>query len=1072
MQNKGVVKFFAIIFALVCLFQLSFTLVSTIMSGKANTYSTGPKVMEQARQLAKSNPAKLELIFDSLSKARLEYFNDSMSSVSVYNILLKKYTLKDIREREINLGLDLKGGMNVTMEVSVPDIIHALSGYSKDPVFNKALQKAIEKEKTSTADFVDLFAAAFKETDPNAKLAAIFNTVELKDKVNYNSTNEQVITVIREEANAAIDRTFNILRSRIDRFGVTQPNIQRLQTAGRILIELPGIKEPERVRKLLQGTARLEFWETYQFPDLSSFFLESNKKLASILTAGGDTIKGDSTKVMDTANLAKSPATKETLAEKKGKKEKAGKNPKETAAPEKKTAKKDTAKSSNALLNQLGKDTTKKGEASKNEQTFQDYAKKNPLTAYLHLAIYQTKDGKYEAGKGATVGSSYIKDTSRVNHMLKLVKNMFPRDMKLSWTVKPRTETPDVLELNALKVTSRDGSPSLGGDVITNARQDYDQNGKVEVAMSMNSEGARVWKRLTGDNVGKQIAIVLDGYVYSAPNVLGEIPNGTSSITGNFTVEEAQDLANILKAGKLPAPARIVAEEVVGPSLGQESINAGLISFIIAFIGVLLYMSLYYNGAGHVADIALFANVFFLFGVLASIGAVLTLPGIAGVVLTLAMAVDSNVIIYERMREEIRAGKGLRLVVKDGFHHALSAIIDGHVTTILTGIVLYIFGSGAVQGFATTLVIGLLLSLFSSIFIARLCFEFMLDRNMNITVGNRYTINAFQNTHIDFIGLRKKMYILSLCIIIPGVISIFIRGLDPGLDFTGGRSYIVRFDQNIPTNGLRESLRKEMGESPEVKTFGPKNQVKITTKYLINDRTPKADSLVNVKLFQGIKAFYKSAITYEQFKSNDAKKIMGELSSQRVDPTISYRLIQQAFLAVLFALIIIFIYIAIRFKNWQYGLGGVISLFHDTLVIITAFTLLWGFLPFSLEVDQSFIAALLTIIGYSIMDTVIIFDRIREYSKLYPKRDLANNINAAINSTLGRTINTSGITLVTMVVIFIFGGEVLRGFMFALIIGVISGTYSSVFNATPIAYDVIMWQRRRKEKKELSSKAR
>ena len=543
-----------------------------------------------------------------------------------------------------------------------------------------------------------------------------------------------------------------------------------------------------------------------------------------------------------------------------------------------------------------------------------------------------------------------------------------------------------------------------------------------------------------------------------------------SSITGgNMTVEEAQDLANILKAGKLPAPARIVAEEIVGPSLGQESINAGLISFIIAFIGVLLYMSLYYNGAGHVADIALFANVFFLFGVLASIGAVLTLPGIAGVVLTLAMAVDSNVIIYERMREEIRAGKGLRLVVKDGFHHALSAIIDGHVTTILTGIVLYIFGSGPVQGFATTLVLGLLLSLFSSIFIARLCFEWMLDRNMNITVGNKYTINAFQNTKIDFIGLRKKMYILSICIMIPGAISIFYRGLDPGLDFTGGRSFVVRFDQNVSTNDIREGLRKQMGESPEVKTFGPKNQVKITTKYLINERTQKADSMVDAKVFEGVKGFYKTSIDYKAYKSSDPKKIIGELSSQRVDPTISYRLIQQAFLAVLFSLIIIFIYIAIRFKNWQYGLGGVISLFHDTLIIITAFTLFWGILPFSLEVDQSFIAALLTIIGYSIMDTVIIFDRIREYNKLYPKRDLSNNINAAINSTLGRTINTSGVTLVTLIVIFVFGGEVLRGFMFALIIGVVSGTYSSVFNATPIAYDLIMWGKRRKEKKELAA---
>ena len=1079
MQNKGVVQFFAVIFALVCLFQLSFSFIGYRYKLKASSYSEAPAVNEMAMKLANGNALRREFLYDSISKARLEYFNDSMANLPVYNIILKKYTLKDVREREINLGLDLKGGMNVTMEVSVPEIIRALSGNSQNPIFVRALQRALDKEKTSTADFVDLFAQAFKETDPNAKLASIFNTVELKDKINYNSTNEDVIKVIRDESNAAIDRTFNILRTRIDRFGVTQPNIQRLQTAGRILIELPGIKEPERVRKLLQGTAQLEFWETYQFPDLASFLNEADKKLIAILHTGADTtsaadsLKNDS--ISKAAALAKVTETgkKETGKKETGKEKEAKKEVVKNENPPKKEIKTDTSKKENALLKQLGKDTSAKAIHNKQGGSLEESAKKNPLFTYLNPNIYRDKDGKYEQGKTAMVGQAFVKDTARVNHMLRLTKNIFPRDVKFAWTVKPLKETKEILQLVALKITSRDGTPAMGGDVITNARQDYDQNGQVEVSMSMNGEGARVWKRLTGENIGRQIAIVLDGYVYSYPNVRGEIPNGMSSISGgNMTVEEAQDLANILKAGKLPAPARIVAEEEVGPSLGQESINAGLLSFIIAFIGVLLYMSLYYNGAGHVADIALFANVFFLFGVLASIGAVLTLPGIAGIVLTLAMAVDSNVIIYERMREEIRAGKGLRLVVKDGFHHALSAIIDGHVTTILTGIVLYIFGSGPIQGFATTLVIGLLLSLFSSIFIARLCFEFMLDRNMDITVGNKFTINAFQHTKIDFIGLRNKMYILSLCIIIPGIFSIFIRGLDPGLDFTGGRSFVVRFDQNVSTNRLRESLKKVLGESPEVKTFGPSNQVKITTKFMINDRTPSADSIVNARIFDGVKGSYAKPITFADYKSNDPKKIIGERSHQRVDPTISYALIWQAVFAVFFSLIIIFIYIAIRFKNWQYGLGGVVSLFHDTLIIITAFTLLHGIMPFGMEVDQSFIAALLTIIGYSIMDTVIIFDRIREYNKLYPKRDLANNINAAINSTLGRTINTSGITVVVLIVIFIFGGEVLRGFMFALLIGVISGTYSSVFNATPIAYDVIMFRRRKKERKEMMAKAK
>ena len=1064
MQNKGAVKLFAIIFGLVCVFQLSFTFISYRYSVKADDYANAPVGKELAVKLARGDKARLEFLTDSVIRSRNEYFNDSMANINVYNILLKKYTLKDVREREINLGLDLKGGMNVTMAVSVPEVIRALSGYSQDPTFNKALQLAIQKEKSSTADFVDLFAESFKQVDPNAKLAAIFNTVELKDRINFNTTNEEVIKVIRDETNAAIDRTYHILTTRIDRFGVVQPNIQKLQTAGRILIELPGIKDPERVRKLLQGTAQLEFWETYQFTALHPYFTEANKKMAAILSAGSDTMKGDSAK-MDTAGTAKAISNKLALSEKKA----SSKTKASTARND--GAKKDTA-GGNALLKQLGNDTSKSSAMNKKAESEQ-WMKNNPLFAVLAMAIYQNKDGQYQAGQTAMVGRALIKDTARINYMLRLVKHMFPRDLKLVWTVKPRDEAKDVLELVALKVTSRDGSPALGGDMITQARQDYDQNGRVEVSMSMNSEGARIWKRLTGDNIGKQIAIVLDGYVYSYPNVNGEIPNGMSSITGgSMTVKEAQDLANILKAGKLPAPARIVQEEVVGPSLGKESINRGLISFIIAFIGVLLYMSLYYNGAGHVADVALFANVFFLFGVLASIGAVLTLPGIAGIVLTLAMAVDSNVIIYERMREEIRAGKGMRLVVKDGFKHALSAIIDGHVTTILTGIVLYIFGSGPVQGFATTLVIGLLLSLFSSIFIARLLFEWMLDRNMTITTGYKWTQNAFQNIKINFIGLRYKMYILSIAIIIPGIISIFIRGLDPGLDFTGGRSYVVRFDGPVKTADIRQSLGNILKEYPEVKTFGPSNQVKITTKFMINERSQQADSIVNVKLFEGVKGFFRTPVTLKEFKAADPKKAIGEMSSQRVDPTIGYALIRQAILAVFFSLIIIFIYIALRFKNWQFGIGGVVSLFHDTLIIITMFTLFHGILPFSMEVDQSFIAALLTIIGYSIMDTVIIFDRIREYRALYPKRELADNINGAINSTLGRTINTSGVTIVVLIVIFIFGGEVLRGFTFALLIGVVSGTYSSVFNATPVAYDILMYQKRRKEKKELEVKVK
>ncbi len=1055
MQNKGVVKFFAIVFGLVCLFQLSFTGISYYYSTRAEKYADSPVVAQTARAMAKGDAVKEKFLTDSLTRSRIEYYNDSMAGVNVFNILLKKYTLKDVREREINLGLDLKGGMNVTMAVSVPDVIRALSGNNQDPTFTKALDLAIQKEKNSTADFVDLFYESFRETDPNAKLAAIFSTVELKDRVTFNSTNEEVINVIREETNAAIDRTYNILATRIDRFGVVQPNIQRLQTAGRILIELPGIKEPERVRKLLQGTAQLEFWETYQYPDLYTYFAEANKRLVSILNAGLETAQSDSTLASDSLATEKAIVNKQQLAEKKTDL---------TSGID--TTPADTSKA-NVLLDQLGKDTARSASGAK-DQSFDEYARTNPLFAYLNPAIYQTQDGQYMPGQTAMVGRAFIKDTARINNMLRMTRNLFPRDMKLAWTVKPRDEeAKDILELVALKVTSRDGSPALGGDVITNARQDYDQNGRVEVSMSMSSEGARIWKRLTGENIGKQIAIVLDGYVYSYPNVSSEIPNGMSSITGGgMSVEEALDLANILKAGKLPAPARIVQEEVVGPSLGRESIQSGLISFIIAFVIVLLYMTLYYNRAGNVADIALFANVFFLFGVMASLGAVLTLPGIAGIVLTLAMAVDSNVIIYERMREEIRAGKGMRLVVKDGYRHAYSAIIDGHVTTILTGIVLYIFGSGPVQGFATTLVIGLLISLFTAVLIARLFFEYMLDHNMPISVGNRFTKNLFTNLTFDFISWRKKAYVFSASLLTIGIVFILLRGLEPGLDFTGGRSYIVRFDQEVSTNNIRESLGKSFGIAPEVKTFGPLTQVKITTKYLIDDLSQEADSIVDYKLFEGVQSFYKSPIDYEEFKSSDQGKSRGEFSSQRIDPVISFALIWQAVMAVVFSLVIIFIYIAIRFKNWQYGLGGVAALFHDTLIILGIFSIFHGILPFSMEVDQSFIAAILTVIGYSIMDTVIIFDRIREYNSLYPKRDLTININGAINVTLGRTINTSGTTLLTLIVIFIFGGEVLRGFTFAMLVGVIVGTYSSIFVATPISYEIITWMKRRKEAKE------
>ncbi|MBL7104069.1 MAG: protein translocase subunit SecDF [Bacteroidales bacterium] len=1040
MQNRGAIKFFAILFALVCLFQLSFTFVTSRVEKHARDYADNEATVDLAKELSNGDELLEGFILDSISRAREHYYLDSMSNQVVYNILLRKYTYKDCKEREINLGLDLKGGMNVTLEVSIGDIVKGLSGNSQNPTFQEALKRTYEKQKDSQKDFVTLFGESIKEIDPNFSLASIF-LYEFRDKgITATSSNSEVISVIRSETNGAFDRAFNILRTRIDRFGVAQPNIQKIATSNRVLVELPGIKDPERVRKLLQGTASLEFWETYKFNEVYQYFSEANNRLAEIYYTKEDTVESDKTEEIVEVT------EEETIIEE------------EIQLTESET---ETDTTELTLLEQLETDTT---ELTMEDQNLEQYKKMNPLYAALNPA-YEQQQGEYYPGQSATVGYAAIKDTAWVNKMLEETKNIFPRDLKLAWMNEPRVAGSDYLELLALKITSRDRKPALGGEVITNARQDYDQNGRVEVTMSMNSEGAKIWKRLTGENIGRQIAIVLDDYVYSAPNVNDEIPTGQSSISGgNTTIEEAQDLANILKAGKLPARARIVEEAVVGPSLGKEAVNAGLWSFVIAFILVLVYMIFYYNRAGWVSDLALVTNIFFLFGVLASFGAVLTLPGIAGIVLTLGMAVDANVIIYERIKEEVRAGKGMRLAIDDGYKNAYSAIIDGNVTTLLTGIVLYVFGSGPVQGFATTLIIGILSSLFSAIFISRLIFTWALNKNKTINFANNITRNVLTKVNFNFLNVRKTAYIISTIVILIGIISLGIRGLNYGVDFSGGRTYVIRFDQDVKTNNIRTALTEtfinEDGQSipPEVKTFGPDKQVKVTTKFMIDNNEPEVDSIIQTRLFEGLKQFYKDqSIQYKEFSSDTEgeDKLIGILSSQKVGPTIADDIRNRAVMAIVFALIVIFIYIAIRFKKWQFGLAGVIALFHDTIITIGIFSLFYNVLPFSLEIDQAFIAAILTIIGYSINDTVIIFDRIREFSNLHRKRDLKTNINAALNSTLARTFNTSGTTLVVLLTVFIFGGEIIRGFAFALLIGVLVGTYSSLFNASPIAYDLI-----------------
>lgn len=1038
MQNKGAIKVFAIALAIVSLYQLSFTFVTQRVEKKAKKYASNEVTVNLAKKMAQGNDILLGYYLDSISNARETYFLDSMDNVVVYNILIDKYTYRQAKEREINLGLDLKGGMNVVLEVSVVDIIQALSGNSKDPVFVQAMQLAREKQKNSQKDFVTLFGESFTEVDPNAQLASIF-LFEFKDRgINVNSTNSEVLAVIRKETESAIDRSFQILRTRIDRFGVTQPNIQRLAVSGRILVELPGIKDPKRVRKLLQGTAQLEFWETYNFSELYTFFDEANQRLAEMNIASQESTTAAAAKTESIDNNATGNDSSN-----------------DSGLEESATAAQDTS-ASTSLLDQIKGDTT-----ATDQDSFDEYAKKNPLYAYLMPSYFPDESGRYFPGNTARIGTALVKDTAMINNMLRRVNSVFPRNMKLAWTVKSRAMSkgqPEVLELVALK-GSRDNKAAMGGEVIIDARQDFDQNGRVEVTIQKNSEGAKSWKRLTGDNIGRQIAIVLDDYVYSYPVVNDEIPNGRSSISGGeMSIEEAQDLANILKAGKLPAPSKIMEEAVVGPSLGREAVSSGLWSFVLAFVLVLVYMVFYYHRAGFVADLALFTNIFFLMGVLASLGAVLTLPGIAGIVLTLGMAVDANVIIYERIKEEVRAGKGVRLAITDGYKNAYSAIIDGNVTTLLTGIVLYTFGTGPVQGFATTLIIGLLTSLFTSILISRIIFVYLLDTNKTITFSTKLTSDFLANAKFNFLGMRKKAYVFSIIMIFISLVSLTFRGLNYGVDFTGGRTYLVRFDQDVTVNEVRNALTAEFpNAAPEVKTFGPSRQVKITTKYLIDDESKEVDSIIQQKLYNGLNQFFAAPINYNQFTSDEEAndKLIGILSSQKIGPTIASDIRNKAIMAIVFSLIIIFSYIAIRFRKWQYGLAGVIALFHDSIIVLGLFSLFYNILPFNMEVDQAFIAAILTIIGYSINDTVIIFDRIRENIGLHPKRSLMQNINDGLNQTLARTINTSGTTIMVLLIISIFGGEVIRGFVFALLVGILFGTYSSVFNASPLVFDLL-----------------
>ena len=1012
MQNKGLVITLAVCLALVSAFYLSFSFVTNHYDNKAAEYAQG-------------DDAKEYQYLDSIAGEKVWF----------------GYTLKECREKEINLGLDLKGGMNVTMEVSVPDILRALSGYNTTENFNQAIAKAQEKQKTSGADFLTLFFESFYELDPNAQLASVFSTFELRDKVSLTSTNQEVEKVVTEEVQGAIDNSFNVLRTRIDRFGVVQPNIQKLSQTGRILIELPGIKEPERVRKLLQGSANLEFWETYDLSEILPQLSQINNEFA-----------------------AQNASTEAAQAE---------------AAPVKEEVKAEATDDLDALVEEIAADSLAQAAADQ-EAAFEEYKKTNPLFAVLNPSVSPTG----QPYQGPVVGTVHYTDTAKVMAMLnsQVAKSLLPRELRLCWTVKAIDEAEAYYQLVALK-SQTSGRPSLEGDVITDARADFGQTSAyANVSMTMNAEGARDWQRITRDNIGKSIAIVLDGYVYSFPTVQNEIAGGSSQITGNFTVEEAKDLANTLNSGKMPAPARIIQEDVVGPSLGQEAIHDGLWSFVIGFILILVYMIMYYGlTAGLIADFALLCNVFLLAGILSSFSAVLTLPGIAGIVLTMGMAVDANVLIYERIREERRAGKNLRKAIEDGFSNAISAIVDSNVTSFLTGAILAIFGTGPIKGFAVTYMIGIISSFLTAVFVCRLLLEAYAKKEnaKELNFTTKLMQNFLQNTKANFLGARKVTYIVSGVLVLVGILGVnpHIMGkLNLGIDFSGGRNYIVRFEQPVNTEEVNAALdnvfmaAKEQAGDEEtfalnVITIGEANQVRISTNYRINDNSETLDDEIEALLYAGCQQFLPENVTLDEFKSTEINPTVGIMQSQKVGPAIADDITQSAIWAVLAALVGIFLYVLARFRNFAFSVGALTGLAHNTLIVLGAYALLWKVMPFSMEIDQAFIAAILTVIGYSINDTVVIFDRVREYTGLYPKRDRKQNINDALNHTLSRTFSTSMSTLVVLIAIFCFGGETIRGFVFALLIGVVVGTYSSLCVATPLAFDIQEAMDRRKAKK-------
>ena len=991
MQNKGFVKVFAVLLTLVCVFYLSFSFVTRHYTNKAKEIANGDPKVEQ----------------------------DYLDSLSNEKVWLGNWTLKQCREMEISLGLDLKGGMNVILEVSVPDVIKALADNKPDEAFNNALATAAKQAVNSQDDVITLFIREYHKIAPDAKLSELFATQQLKDKVNQKSSDAEVEKVLRAEVKAAVENSFNVLRTRIDRFGVVQPNIQSLEDKmGRIMVELPGIKEPERVRKLLQGSANLEFWETYTAREVLPAMQSADAKLRVILAEG-------TTADTDTIEAV---LTEATPVEKK------------------------TVSAADSLAAALKGDVTAEDKSAAN---MEEIKKQYPLLSILQLN---------SSGQGPVIGYANYKDTADINKYLAMpeIKADLPKDLRLKWGVSPSEfdKKGQTFELYAIKSTERNGKAPLEGDVVTDAKDEFDQYSKPAVSMTMNSDGARRWAQLTKQNIGRSIAIVLDNYVYSAPNVNSEITGGRSQITGHFTPEQAKDLANVLKSGKMPAPAHIVQEDIVGPSLGQESINAGIFSFVVALILLMIYMcSMYGFIPGMVANGALFLNFFFTLGILSSFQAALTMSGIAGMVLSLGMAVDANVLIYERTKEELRAGKGVKKALADGYSNAFSAIFDSNLTSIITGIILFNFGTGPIRGFATTLIIGILVSFFTAVFMTRLVYEHFLskDKWQNLTFTTKISKNLMANTHFDFMGTNKKALIIVSAVIIVCIGSFAIRGLSQSIDFTGGRNFKVQFENPVEPEQVRELISSKFGDANvSVIAIGTdKKTVRISTNYRIEDGGNNVDSEIESYLYETLKPLLTQNIDLATFIDRDNHTGGSIVSSQKVGPSIADDIKTGAIWSVVLALIAIGLYILIRFRNIAYSIGSIAALTCDTIMIIGAYSLFWGILPFSLEIDQTFIGAILTAIGYSINDKVVIFDRVREFFGLYPKRDKRVLFNDSLNTTLARTINTSLSTLIVLLCIFILGGDSIRSFAFAMILGVVIGTLSSLFIASPIAYNMM-----------------